>query len=240
MSPTTLKRIRNLGGLTALSLALAAPAFAAPVPTMTLKNPTPMQKPTPPATGTFKLPQPTDVLLNGNGDATTGADGSGQTVCPVHWSCTRQFTVVKYGVEDFPTSSSAGPADRGANMFAGGNEGPDSQATQTVDLRSFSGRISSGQATFTLSGYLGGWDDQNDHTVVSVEFFDSSNHSLGAPTSLQTVTPGDRNGVRGFVERTATGSVPTGTASAKVTIAATEDNGGYNDGYADSLHLIIN
>lgn len=247
MSSIALKNAIRLCCASALGLSLAAPGFALPVikSTITLNKPAPDHRQEIPAAG-YKIPGPVNVLLNGNGDADVGANGSGQTVCPSHWTCRRQFTVVVYGAPDFPVpmppAAPAAPTfapDHGANLFAGGSEGPDSSASQTVDLHSFAGRIATGE-TFTLDAWLGGFDDQSDHAWVTVEFDDANGNALSAPTSLRTVMPGDRNNMRTFVERSATGTVPQGTVSAKVTISADEENGGYNDGYADSITLALN
>ncbi len=242
MTRVTLKRVRDFCCLSAICMVAFGSAHAAVTPTATLKNPIPPRAQAPAVTGVYKGFQPVNVLVNGNGDADIGSDSSVRFVCPSHWACNREFTIVQYGVESFPSSRDPGPSDRGANMFAGGGggQGNVSTATQTINLASFGGRISSGQQTFTLSGYLGGWGNQDDHADVWVVFMDANGAQIGSPTNLQSVTPGERHDVNALLARTATGTVPAGATSAVVTVQMTELDGGYNDGYADSLSLILN
>ena len=93
-----------------------------------------------------------------NGDAESGAGSTdGSIVFVPGWDRVGNWaTVVQYGSPaGFPAASSAGPANRGANFFAGG---PDingqgvSYLTQSIDISSLQSRIVSGTLSYVLQG----------------------------------------------------------------------------------------
>jgi hypothetical protein len=180
----------------------------------------------------------TNLIVNGDAESDTGAPSNSQIVKPTGWTTTGQFTAVQYGASGgFPDTTSPGPPDRGKNFFAGGNVAK-STATQTIDLSSAASAIDAGSVTYALTGWLGGFAGQTDHADVVVSFLSGTGGTLGA-AHIGPVTPADRHGVTGFVKRTASGSVPAHTRSARVVITATRYEGEYNDGYSDDLSLVL-
>jgi hypothetical protein len=147
------------------------------------------------------------------------------------------LTVVQYDSPDgYPTSSDPGPPNRGANFFAGGWTSEDTAASWTVDLNPLGSDIDAG-VSWTLTGWLGGYVQQEDSASVTASFRDGSGGELRA-TTIGPVTAADRGQATGLLERSSTGTVPPGSREVVVTLAATRAEG-YNDGYADNLSLVL-
>lgn len=182
-----------------------------------------------------------DENLIFNGDAEYERGYEGYTSVPdawiPGWFDSGYLTVVQYDSPDgYPTSSDSGPDDRGANFFAGGWTDSDTEAKWEIDLSPLASVIDSG-ASWTLSGWLGGYATQEDRASVTVRFFDASADLITSAT-IGPVSAAERGYATGLVERVSSGSIPAGVRMAVVTVNATWF-GGYNDGYADNLALVI-
>ncbi|MBS1856607.1 MAG: VWA domain-containing protein [Acidobacteria bacterium] len=128
-----------------------------------------------------------------------------------------------------------GPPNRGSNYFDGGYSGV-AKMSQTLDLSSYASAIDAGSQPYTLDGWLGGWDGQDDNATLTVTFQNASGTTLGTAT-IGPVLSADRNGVNSLLERTKTGTVPAGTRKAVVTAQFNRVEGSANDGAADNLYF---
>jgi hypothetical protein len=200
-----------------------------------------------------------------NGGAELGdASGSGyDTVTIPGWQISGEPTIVRYGQHadgytgtagdlrgennagQFPTSSTPGPGDRGAQLFVGGAVGDDT-LTQTVSLGGAATAISGGGVKFTLSGWLGGNGSNASAASLSVTFLSASGSRLSTRTSLGPVTATDRLMRTELLPRSATGTVSPGARSALITLTLTDATrpnvllaDSYNNAYADTLALHI-
>ncbi len=180
-----------------------------------------------------------NLLSNGGAEAGT-ASPDGYTVVDVpKWTAEGDFTVVLYGTSGgFPALDSPGPAKRGLQFFSGGPNNAQSSISRVLNLKPLAVDIDAGVVQGTLSGYLGGYAAQNDHADLAVVFLDAAGTELGS-VSLPTVSSTDRGGVTGLLKRKTVGDVPVGARSARVTLVMTRAEGSYNDGYADSLSLVL-
>lgn len=179
-----------------------------------------------------------NLVVNGDAEAGTGASSDSQIVKPSGWTTTGEFTAVQYGASGgFPDKTSVGPSDRGNNFFAGGNVAT-STASQTIDLSAGGSTIDAGGVTFVLSGWLGGFSNQDDSATVSVTFLSGSGAVLRAAT-IGPLKAADRKDVTGFFQRKAMGAVPAQARSARVVITATRFAGQYNDAYSDDISLVL-
>lgn len=135
-----------------------------------------------------------------------------------------------------PTSPGGLVGNEGNAYFYGG-EGPgDFSVTQTIDVSSLSGTISSGSAQFDMAGFFGGFATNGDIARLSATFRDSSNASIGTVT-IGPATHGLGSLV--FTADQATGFVPVDTNSIEYAINFDVQNGS-NDGRADNLSFVIN
>ena len=184
-----------------------------------------------------------NVLVNGNAEfgpnSPTGAALPGPT--PVFgWTISSAFTVVDYKLSSdtsgFPKTTDAGPPDRLNQFFAGGNA-PTSTATQEIDLTANATDINQSKVTFDLSGYLGGFLSEADNAFLKVVFFNGTTF-LGV-YSIGPVTAADRFNFTSLLFRSVTDVVPPTATRAVVTLTMTRVSNTFNDGYADSLSLIL-
>lgn len=183
-----------------------------------------------------------NVIVNGGAEADVGGGGT-VFVSPSGWtnsSNTNGITVVEYGAPGgYPTATDPGPVDRGLNFFGGTISNPLANITQLLNVSNAATEIDAGQVTFNLSGYLGGFNGQDDQATFSVSFRDAASVLLSM-TTVGPVTLSDRGGVTGLLLRTAGGLIPTGTRELLFTLTSTRFQGTANDGYADNLSFIAN
>jgi hypothetical protein len=179
-----------------------------------------------------------NLVVNGDAEADVGADDETLIVRPTGWSTTGQFTVFQYGgISGFPDLKGPGPLNRGKNFFTGG-DAHRSTATQSIQVAAAARAIDAGNATYVLSGWLGGYAEQGDYAMVTAEFFSADGTKLDEAT-IGPVTAADRQNKTGLFFRTKTGGVPRGTRSVRVTISATRLVGASNDGYSDDISLVL-
>ena len=157
------------------------------------------------------------------------------------WNSINSPAVVQYGTAGgFPTATDPGPPDRLKAFFAGGSN-PSSSLFQNIILSANAADVDAGKVACDVSAWLGGFLNDGDNARFDVHFFDGNNKDLLA-ISLGPVTTADRGGKTGLLNRVQTVAVPAGTRTILANIQMTRDpnNGGaYNDGYADSLSIIL-
>jgi hypothetical protein len=107
-----------------------------------------------------------------------------------------------------------------------------------VSLTAGTAAINTGRIGGTLSGWIGGYSGQRDHTTLTVSFLGGSGQVLGT-FRIGPVTEVERKGVSEFLFRRATIAVPKGSTSAKLTLVMTRSDGSDNDGLADNLSLVL-
>jgi hypothetical protein len=180
-----------------------------------------------------------NLIANGDAEGGPGAADSNTVVALLGWTTGGALTAVRYGATaGYPTASDPGPTSRGANFFAGGNAAS-SIGTQVVDLSAAAASLDTGLVSFVLSGYLGGFGDQNDTAALTAIFKDAAGAPLGTARTIGPVAAPDRGNATGLLPRTATGPVPSGTRQVQVQLTMTRVGGASNDGYADNLSLVF-
>ena len=137
----------------------------------------------------------------------------------------------------YPDASTPGSSTRGKQFFAGGATG-NGDLAQTVDVSSAAASIDAGGVSYNLSGWLGGYGNQNDRVGMTATFLNGSGASVGSAT-VAAVTNTDRGNTTKFLQRSATGSLPAGTRSVKVDLLFTWTTGNTTDGYADDVSLTV-
>lgn len=189
-------------------------------------------------------PQPATSLLGSNlivnGDAERGlAIPESLAVAPdlPGWVRTADFTTDTYGSGDLDLDSPA-PPDRGQLYFYGGPSNPAASAYQDIDVSSAASLIDGSSVKYALGAWLGGYSDQDDHTVLTVQFKNWAGTVLSTAT-LGPVMANERNGSSALIQKATSGSVPSGTRQIHVQMDMTRTDGSDNDGLADSLTLIL-
>ncbi len=177
-----------------------------------------------------------NLIANPGAEKGKGANSDDKVKVP-HWTQTGGFTATLYTWSGGDVNGkSPGPKTRGKNYFYGGPDAAKSTGTQTVTIAAAG--ISGGKAHFTLSGWLGGFSSQGDHTTVTVSF-DNSHGKVLATASIGPVTAAQRKDVSKFLLRSKTGTVPGGTRNVQIKVVMTRTDGSDNDGLADNLSLVF-
>jgi hypothetical protein len=188
-----------------------------------------------------------NLIINGNAEqganSPTGDPLPGSTPVP-GWVVSSAFTVVNYKTASdnsgFPKSTDPGPPDRQNQFFAGGNAAV-STATQEIDLTANASDINAGLVTFDLTGWFGGHLADDDNAILNVDFYNGTTKLQSTP--IGGVTAVDRSQVTELLFRGGTGvPMPVNTTRLVVTLTmtrASNSGGAFNDGYADSLSLVL-
>ncbi|MBI4876109.1 MAG: choice-of-anchor C family protein [Acidobacteria bacterium] len=137
----------------------------------------------------------------------------------------------------YPAATTPGPSDRGSNLFTGGGSSS-TLIQQTIDVSSSAAQIDAGGLPYVLSGWLGGYDSDDDNVKVTATFKGSSGQTLGT-ASIGPVLAAERRSVMSLLSKSANGTLPAGTRSILVEMLFTRTSGSANDGYADNLSLTI-
>ncbi len=178
-----------------------------------------------------------NLIANGNAEAGSSSASGAQVAVP-SWTTTGAFTVIPYSAGNgYPGAGDPGPADRANQFFAGGNNAALSTATQTIDLSANSTDINTGNVAYDLSGWLGGFSSDRDHATLTATFFNGATNLGSAIIGPDTAS--DRSFATGFVLKEKTGRVPVNTTSVVLTQRMVRVDGSSNDGYADSLSLVL-
>ena len=178
-----------------------------------------------------------NVIVNGDAEMERGFDGFLPDAALPGWVDGGYATATQYGSDGFPSLSDPGPDDRGENFLCGGSEPADSMIWQDIDVSGLATAIDGGGIGYRLSGWLGGYDDHNDRTRVTVTLFDGSGTAVATET-LPPITADDRDDATGLWLQTRFGMVPPFVRSARVTVDFLRSSGG-NDGYLDNLALVF-
>ena len=205
---------------------------------------------------TTSLTMSENLLINGGAEAGDPSLSGNASVSIPGWTVTGTPTVIQYGTPrnmwpvglsfatpnlpafmGFPTTSS-GPGD--TQFFGGGNVAT-STLTQTVAL---TGPSAEG-VTYDLSADLGGWLINPGAASVKVNFLDANKLYLGT-ASIGPVNLFDRFFQTTLLDRSVTGTLPTGTQYAQVTVnlkAWTPIfpglNADYNSAFADNISFTV-
>jgi hypothetical protein len=170
-----------------------------------------------------------NLIVNGNAESGT----SGWTA----YAGTSMFSSVAYG-SNWVLPTQPGPTDRGASLFVGGSGIAYAAGYQVASLSDFASTITGGSASYSLSGWLGGWTNQTDNAELYVTFQNAAGQDVGSAL-LGPVTPTDRNNATGLFYVQTSGLVPVGATQATIALSMQRLVSGDNDGYADNLSFSI-
>jgi YVTN family beta-propeller protein len=183
----------------------------------------------------------TNLLLNPGAQAGAASAEGWDAVTIPGWQVSSGLpTVVPYGAPHLAPATGHGPAVHGGSLFAGGAGGT-ARLTQAVSLRQAAGPPVATGTRYQLSGWLGG--TATSQAAVTVAFLSAT----GAVLARRVISHGRGNDRLAY--RAAAGTLPAGTASARVTLALatslTNDDGpnaplvGYDRAVADGLRFSV-
>jgi choice-of-anchor C domain-containing protein len=182
---------------------------------------------------------PSGANLIHNGDA-EGNPGAGDCLAPASiagWKVTGNATLCKWGGFAELGATDPGPTSRGTYVFSGGPDNAQSSLSQNIDVSAYAAAIDAGNTPYTLSGWLGGWDDDDDNATLLITFRSLSS-TLGT-AQIGPVLSTDRYRGSGLILKVRTGNVPAGARSIEVLLQFERMRGLYNDGAADNLSFTL-
>ncbi len=183
-----------------------------------------------------------NLIVNGNAEGGPFSLDGGPVANIPGWAVSGAPTVVKYGATGgFPTSSDPGPFDRANAFFAGGSTAS-SVLSQDIDVSANAADIDAGKVACDIVAWLGGFLNSDDDAIFLVQFRKDAITANGSAPQLGPVLATDRGGKTGLLARSETLPIPSGTRIIRVILVLTRNanNGGaYNDGYADSLSVVL-
>ena len=176
----------------------------------------------------------TNLLVNGDAEADPRTlDG---TVVP-GWNADTNLHAWKYGDYQMPAKDDPGPSDRGKFFLTCPSSHSQCRAYQTVDFSAAAKLIDAGKVVYTLEGWFGGDSSYPDNADATVIFYDASSVAIGSVVRAGPVTQQMRNGQRGLLLQSTSGTLPSGARSAQVNLyfhklGPVTDN---LDAYADNV-----
>ncbi len=180
-----------------------------------------------------------NLVVNGGAESGPAVGSEEMIVADVPgWCRVGQFDVDHYGVDGDIDPSAPGPPDRGKNFFWGGNAALAS-GYQDIDISPAATQIDLGAAQYTASAYLGGYEDQDDSATVAF-LFEKWDGTVLKTVTLGPVTSADRVDATELLARSDQGVIPAGTRKVHVLVTMTRQEGSNNDGYVDSISLMVN
>ena len=195
-----------------------------------------------PAAAPATAAAPGNLILNGDAEFGPFAHDDHSIATPVGWKTTGSFTALLYQEPGATIAGSIGAAAStaihgGRALFAGGPRSGTASATQTFAIpKSLLAAVAAGRARATAAAALGGWQSQGDAATVTYRWLSAGGNELGA-VQLGPVTPAQRGNTTKLLPVAKTVAVPAATRLVRVIITAT--GGGYIDGYADNVSLVL-
>ncbi len=177
-----------------------------------------------------------NLIRNGDAEVGTCSGGATGTVTIPEWSTlVGNPQVVCYGTSGFPQQSEGpfAPETPGIAFFMGGQNST-AVLQQTIAVTFAATAIDAHASTYVLSGWLGGWEGQDDAAGLVATFIGGSGEVLDS-ANLAPVTAVQRGGITALLRESTTGRVPAGTRTIILTLTCTRAEGNANDGYADDL-----
>ena len=109
--------------------------------------------------------------------------------------------------------------------------------SQTLNLSTYANDIDQGHVSFNLSAWLGGFAEQNDSVIISIQFKDSAAQTIGNGATIGPVLGTDRDEETSTLFRHQIGEVPVNTRSIVVNVNMTLFGGSWNDASVDNIRV---
>jgi len=193
--------------------------------------------PTPPAATSGVYGR--NLIVNGDAESVTVNGriqlGPGATVAdnvtapPPDWTVSGTINEVLYGTEDdVPGPSDPGPPGHGTNancnfFWGGPDDGNDVHtAQQTIDVSAAAADIDTSKVAFSLSGHFGGYEGQDDNSVLQATFLGTGSAALRTAVTA-AVMSAERHSQTGLLPESVTNQVPVGTRRIVVKLIMTRN-----------------
>jgi len=178
----------------------------------------------------------TNLNFNGDAEAISGTNSYTPNRGIAWWFDVTGTTLGKYGSNaNFPSLTSSGPTNRGANFFLGGTT--NAAILQRIDISDIAADVIDPGVNFQLSGWFGGTGLQDDVAALTARFINATGGVIAAAT-IGNVSAGDRTNVTGLLLRTTNNTLPADTRFVEFTLTNRVVTGS-NDASADNLSFVL-
>jgi hypothetical protein len=177
-----------------------------------------------------------NLICNGDAEATSGTSYYSTNRGIAWWFDTASTTLGIYGGNArFPSAGSPGPVNRGSNFFLGGTT--NGLITQRIDISALGRDIDDQVVSYSLAGWFGGAEGEDDRMGLTARFLDSAGSGLGSNT-VGNVTALDRGETTGLLQREAAGTLPVNTRFVEFILSG-QTAAGNSDASADNLSFVL-
>ena len=181
-------------------------------------------------------PYGTNLIFDGDAEWASGTDNYATNRGIPWWFDISSTTLGRYGSNtNFPSLTSPGPGNRGANFFLGGTT--NGSISQRIDISDLAGDVDGQGVDYSLGGWFGGAVTDGDAACLTASFLDGSGVFL-ASNWVGNVTAADRTGATELLERTTGGTLPAGTRLVEF-LLTNHVATGRNDASADNLSFVL-
>ena len=185
----------------------------------------------------------TNLISNPDAEANPPGVPYGEDLGVFAWIDTSGFITAQqyngWAVDD-PSTGGVYPGPEFGDLYFYGGAGlgaTTEQISQRIDVTDGAGPIDAGTSDYDLSGWFGGWADQDDRASLIARFLNASDVELGSVT-LGDFFAADRGNVSSLLFDEMVGDVPVGTRTIEVVLQF-DGTYGSGDGSADNLALIL-
>jgi hypothetical protein len=178
----------------------------------------------------------TNLIYNGDAESNSGTNDYTPNRGIAWWFDIAGTSLGLYGGNsNFPSASSPGPTNRGANFFVGGTT--NGSILQRIDISGIAADVDGAGVDYELSGWFGGAGMQGDAAALTARFLNSSAVLLGS-SIIGNVTATDRGGATGLLLRSTNGTLRASTRFVEfvLTNRVVTD---LNDASADNLSFVL-
>jgi len=178
----------------------------------------------------------TNLIFNGDAESNSGTNNYTPDRGIAWWFDITSTSIGVYGAHaNFPSASSPGPTNRGANFFLGGTAS--SSILQRIDVSDIAAQVDDPGVDYELSGWFGGATTQGDASALTAHFL-NSNATVLSSNTIGNVTSAERGGVTGLLLRSTNATLPTGTRFVEFVLTNRVVTG-MNDASADNLSFVL-
>jgi hypothetical protein len=178
----------------------------------------------------------TNLIFNGDAEANSGTNNFTFNRGIGWWFDIASTSLGVYGANaSFPSPTSPGPPDRGANFFLGG--ATNGSILQRIDISDLVADVDGLGVDYTVSGWFGGAGVEGDWAALTTRFLDIAGLVLGSNT-VGSVTAVERGNITGLFLRSTNGPLPAGTRFVEFALNHRVVTG-MNDASADNLSFVL-
>ncbi len=154
---------------------------------------------------------------------------------PLDYGITSDSNYVSPPEANFPSETFGNSLFYGGNALAGE---PNPIISQNIDISDLATEIDQGMLKFEISGYFGGYSDQDDSVMLYARCYDQ-NSEIQLNCRIGKVNALNRGNITTLLERSLSDSIPPGIRTIEFILQWLNASGDYQNGMADNLNFTL-